>query len=101
MPDLLREITQAARAYYDQWQYITPTDTDLQDWRQGLPPMKQAQVSITTLAVACTLRNFQRFCLEWRGYSMRRFMSQQLSAEAFALWQQNQEFNGDLPADGT
>ncbi|HEX8428166.1 hypothetical protein [Hymenobacter sp.] len=100
MPDLLTEITHAARAYYGQWHLITATETDFRDWLQELPPAEHLRLANSGFAVACTQRAFQRFCLEWRGYPMRDFMGETLSVDAYMLWQKVQEFNGELP-DGS
>jgi hypothetical protein len=100
MPDLLAEITHAARAYYQQLQEIKCSEVDFQDWLRELPLHERQAAESDGFALACTRRAFQRYCLEWRGKSMREFMSQHVSVSAFALWQINHEFNGDLPESG-
>jgi hypothetical protein len=98
MPDLLAEITHAARAYYQQLQQISCTETDFRDWLQALPMAEGEEMAASGFAIACTRRAFQRHCLEWRGYSMREFMRAHLPVAAFDLWEAHREFNGDLPA---
>ncbi|MDO7852585.1 hypothetical protein [Hymenobacter convexus] len=97
MPDLLTEITNAAKAYYAQAGSFTLTATDFYDWMAELPVTRQAEVSARGFGASHAEPDFLRRCLEWRGYSMREFMAGRLSADAFALWMSNGQFNGDLP----
>lgn len=98
MPDLLAEITHAAKAYYAQTTNFCLTATDFFDWLASLPPSYRAAVQARGLTTSQAEPGFLRYCLENRGYAMRPFMAERLSAPAFALWQQHGEFNGDLPA---
>ena len=100
MPDLLAEITQAAKAYYAQAAAFPLTATDFYDWLESLPPAQRATVLAQGFAASQAEPNFLRFCLEWRGYSRREFMASRLSVAAFSLWIANGEFNGDLPMHG-
>jgi hypothetical protein len=100
MSDLLAEITKAARAYYQQLQEIQCTEADFQDWLRELSVSERQTAEDEGFTLVRTRRSFQRYCLEWRGHSMREFMSQHLSVAAFALWRTNHEFNGDLPENG-
>ena len=98
MPDLLTEITDAAKAYYAQARTFTLTATDFYDWLAELPVARRAEVRTHGFMASQAEPDFLRFCLEWRGYDMRAFMDGQLSVAAFELWVVNGEFNGDLPA---
>ena len=98
MPDLLTEITDAAKAYYAQAHDFTLTATDFCDWMAELPVARRTEVQTHGFPASQGEPDFLRYCLEWRGYDMRAFMVGQLSVEAFALWVYNGEFNGDLPA---
>lgn len=97
MPDLLTEITKAAKAYYAQAQTFTLTATDFYEWMAELPPARRAEVRARGFVASHAEPDFLRHCLEWRGYAMREFMAGQLSVDAFALWMTNGQFNGDLP----
>ena len=97
MPDLLTEITHAAKAYYAQARAFPLTATDFYDWMAGLPGARRAEVQAHGFVGSQGDPDFLRYCLEWRGYDMRAFMVGRLSVEAFALWVENKEFNGDLP----
>ena len=97
MPDLLAEITAAARAYYAQAAAFPLTATDFYDWLAGLPPARWAGVLARGFAASQAEPDFLRFCLEWRGLDMWSFMAARLSVAAFELWVANGEFNGDLP----
>ena len=97
MPDLLTEITQAARAYYRQTAHIQLTATDFLDWLAQLNPADRANLTTRGFAGAQTELAFLRYCLEARAYSMRAHMMHHLSAAAYALWTQHAGFNGDLP----
>lgn len=99
MPDLLSEITHAARAYYAQANTFPLTATDFHDWLATLPAARRADATARGFAAGQAEPAFLRFCLEWRGYDMWSFMAARLSVEAFALWVANGEFNGDLPAN--
>ncbi|WP_310395727.1 hypothetical protein [Hymenobacter sp.] len=99
MPDLLSEITRAARAYYAQADAFPRTATDFHDWLATLPVARRATIATRGFAASQAEPDFLRFCLEWRGYDMWGFMAKHLSVEAFALWEANGEFNGDLPTD--
>lgn len=98
MPELLTEITQAAKAYYAQANTFPLTATDFYDWLASLVAARQAEVLTRGFAAGQAEPDFLRFCLAWRGYGMWDFMAGQLSVEVFALWQANGEFNGDLPS---
>ena len=97
VPDLLTEITRAARAYYAQVDDIMLTATDFHDWRASLSAARQAEVTARGLAAARAEPAFLRYCLEWRGYDMWHFMAGRLSVPAFALWEAHRQFDGDLP----
>ena len=97
MPDLLTEITDAAKAYYAQARAFTLTTTDFYDWLAELPVTRRAGIVAHGFTASRAEPDFLRYCLEWRGYDMRAFMAGRLSVEAFALWVNNGEFNGDLP----
>ena len=97
MPDLLAEITQAAKAYYAQAAAFPLTATDFYGWLESLPTARRADVLARGFAASQAEPNFLRFCLEWRGYSCREFMASRLSVAAFELWISNEEFDGDLP----
>jgi len=97
MPDLLTEITRAARAFYAQVENITLTATDFHDWRASLPAARRAGVSAPDFTASRAEPAFLRYCLEWRGYDMWHFMAGQLSVPAFSLWEANQPFDSDLP----
>ena len=98
MPDLLTEITHAAKVYYAQTGAFTLTATDFFDWLASLPPARRAAVQAHGFTASQAEPAFLRYCLEGRGYTMRHFMAEQLSPAAFALWATHGEFNGDLPA---
>ena len=100
MPDLLAEITDAARAYYAQARELPLTATDFHAWLDELPVARRTELLARGLAASQAEPGFLRFSLEWRGLLMREFMAQQLSADAFELWETNGEFNGDLPPPG-
>ena len=97
MPDLLTEITDAAKTYYAQARTFTLTATDFYDWLAALPAVRRAEVQAHGFTSSQGEPDFLRYCLEWRGYDMRAFMAGQLSVDAFALWVGNGQFNGDLP----
>ena len=98
MPDLLTEITHAARAYYAQTRNFRLTATDFFDWLASLPAPHRAAVQAHGFTASQAEPGFLRYCLECRGYLMRPFMAERLSATAFELWLRHGEFNGDLPA---
>lgn len=100
MPDLLAEITQAAKAYYAQAAAFPLTATDFYEWLESLPLARRTTVLAQGFTASQAEPHFLRFCLEWRGYGYREFMVGQLSTEAFALWIDNGEFNGDLSPHG-
>lgn len=100
MPDLLTEITRAAKAYYAQAPALGLTQTDFLDWVATLPLNRQATVRRHGFAAAQAEPAFLRYYLEWRGYDMWGFMAARLSLAAFALWEANGQFNGDLPPNG-
>lgn len=97
MPDLLTEITQAAKTYYAQARPLPLTAADFHDWLASLPAPRQAQTAAQGFAASQSVPDFLRYCLELRGYDMWGHMAAQLSVEAFTLWSANGEFNGDLP----
>ena len=98
MPDLLTEITHAAKAYYAQGPALGITPTDFHDWASTLAPARRARAP--GFAAAKARPEFLRYCLEWRGYDMWSFMAGRLSVAAFTRWATNEEFNGDLPPHG-
>lgn len=100
MPDLLTEITAAARAYYAQATAFPLTATDFDAWLEGLPVARRAEGLARGLVASQAEPSFLRYCLEWRGFGMREFMAQRLSVGAFELWETHGEFNGDLPPHG-
>ena len=97
MPDLLTEITHAARAYYAQANALQLTATDLYDWLATLPAARRGQVLAAGFSSSRAEPDFLRYCLELRGYSMRRFLAEEVSLAAYQLWVSHGEFNGDLP----
>lgn len=97
MTDLLAQITSAARAYYAQATYFQLTATDFYTWLDALPSSQRAEVLTRGFIASQAEPSFLRACLEWRGHSMRTFMAERLSVAAYILWQENGEFNGDLP----
>jgi len=99
MPDLLSEITHAAKAYYAQASSLPLTATDFYDWLASLPDARRAEVTARGFAASQAEPDFLRFCLEWRGHDMWGFMAGQLSMAAFELWEANGQFNGDLPTN--
>ncbi len=98
MLGLLAETTRAAKAYYAQTSDFPLTTTDFFDWLASLPAPYRAAVQAHGFTTSQAEPGFLRYCLENRGYAMRPFMAEWLSATAFALWQHHGEFNGDLPA---
>lgn len=97
MPDLLTEITAAAKAYYAQASHFALTATDFYDWLASLPEARRAEVVARGFLASQAEPDFLRYALEWRGYDMRAFMMGKLSVDAFELWMNNGQFNGDLP----
>lgn len=100
MPDLLAEITEAARTYYAQANHPELTATDFSVWLDELTMARQAEVLARGLVASRAELGFLRYCLEWCGNDMREFMAQYLSVVAFELWEAYGEFNGDLPPHG-
>ncbi|MGI4867403.1 MAG: hypothetical protein ACRYFZ_26020 [Janthinobacterium lividum] len=97
MPDLLSEITTAAKAYYAQTSDFPLTATDFLDWMDSLPTARRADVLARGFITSQAEPDFLRWCLELRGYSMRAFMAEQLSVAAYEIWFTHSQFNGDLP----
>lgn len=97
MPDLLAQITDAARDYYAQAYRLHLTPTDFYSWLDELPTTLRAEMLAKGFVASLAEPRFLRTCLEWRGYSMRAFMAERLSVAAYELWQRHGEFNGDLP----
>ena len=97
MPDLLTEITNAAKAYYAQARTFTLTATDFYAWLAELPAARRPEVLALGFTAGQVEPDFLRYCLEWRGYDMRAFMAGQLCVDAFELWINNGQFNGDMP----
>ncbi|HEX8330255.1 MAG TPA: hypothetical protein VF629_22180 [Hymenobacter sp.] len=100
MPDLLAEITQAAKAYYAQAAAFPLTPTDFQEWLESLPPARRAEALARGFVASQAEPHFLHFCLEWRGYNRREFMARHLSVAAFELWATHGGFDGDLPPHG-
>lgn len=100
MPDLLTEITQAAKAYYTQANNLELTATDLYDWLATLPASRRTHVLREGFATSWAEPDFLRYCLEMRGYSMRSFLAEALSVAAYALWATHGELASDLPPQG-
>ena len=96
MPDLLTEITRAARRYYAQAADVQLTATDFFDWLGQLIPAAAAVFQVKGFALAQHEWAFMRFALEARGLSMREWMMRELPVAAYQLWEANGEFNGDL-----
>lgn len=97
MPDLLAEITAAAKAYYAQTSDFLLTATDFLDWMNSLPAARRADVLARGFITSQAEPDFLRWCLELRGYSMRAFMADKLSLAAYHIWFTHSQFNGDLP----
>ncbi|AMJ67779.1 hypothetical protein [Hymenobacter sp. PAMC 26628] len=97
MPDLLSEITRAAKAYFAQASSLPLNAIDFNDWLATLPVARRAEVTARGFAASQAEPDFLRFCLEWRGHDMWGFMAGRLSIAAFELWEANGQFNGDLP----
>lgn len=100
MPDLLAEITRAAKEYYRQANALPLTATDFYDWLASLPAARKAEVMAHGFSACRAEPDFLRFCLEWRGHDMYSFMAGQLSVDAFTLWEASGGFDGDLPYHG-
>lgn len=100
MPDLLTEITRAAKVYYAQANVLPLTATDFFEWWATLSAARQAEVTARGFAASRAEPDFMRHCLEARGYDMWGFMAEQLSIAAFELWTAHHQFNGDLPPHG-
>ncbi len=96
VPDLLTEITRAARRYYAQAADVQLTAADFFDWLARLNPAEAAVFQAKGFALAQHEWAFMRFALEARGLSMREWMLRELPVEAYELWAANGEFNGDL-----
>lgn len=96
MSDPLTEIIEAARGYYAQTKHFEHTNTDFYAWLDKLPVARRAEVLARGPTASHVEPGFLRYCLEWRGNGMRKFMAQCLSAAAFKLWEAHGEFNGDL-----
>ncbi len=97
MPDLLAEITAAARAYYAQANALPLTATDFRSWLDELPAAQRADLLARGLTGSRAEPRFLRYCLEWRGFAMRAFMASRLSVAAYELWAAHGQFDGDLP----
>jgi hypothetical protein len=97
MPDLLTDITNAAKAYYAQTSDFPLTAIDFYDWLDSLPAARRADVLARGFITSQSEPDFLRWCLELRGYSMRAFMAEQLPIAAYNLWVRHGQFNGDLP----
>ena len=100
MPDLLTEITRAAKAYYAQANALPLTATDFYEWWATLSVTRQAEVTARGFTASQAEPAFLRYCLEARGYAMWGFMAERLSIAAFELWISHNQFNGDLPPHG-
>ena len=100
MPDLLSEITQAAKAYYAQASALPLTANDFYEWLVSLPVARHAEVTARGFAADQAEPDYLRYCLEFRGHSMWSFMAHQLTVPAFELWTTHNQFNGGLPAHG-
>ena len=97
MSDLLTEITTAAKAYYAQTSDFPLTATDFLDWMDSLPAARRADVLARGFTTSQAEPDFLRWCLELRGYSMRAFMAERLSVEAYHSWLTHSQLHGDLP----
>jgi hypothetical protein len=97
MSDLLAEITTAATAYYAQTTDFPLTATDFLDWMDALPAARRADVLARGFLTSQAEPDFLRWCLELRGYSMRAFMAEQLSVEAYTAWLTQSQFKASLP----
>ncbi|HEX8505992.1 MAG TPA: hypothetical protein VF630_11555 [Hymenobacter sp.] len=92
MPDLLAEITNAARAYYAQATAVPLTAADFHAWLDELPPTRRAEAVACGPAASRAAPDFLRYGLEWRGLGMREFMAHRLSFAAFELWTRHGDF---------
>lgn len=97
MPDPLAEIMTAAQAYYAQTSDFPLTATDFLDWLDSLPAARRADVLARGFLTSQAEPDFLRWCLEQRGYSMRAFMADKLSVNAYGIWFRHSQFSGDLP----
>jgi hypothetical protein len=86
MADLLCEIIRAAKAYYAQAGSLQLTAQDFYAWLASLSAERRAAVLKRGFKSQLTEPSLLRYCLEARGNSMWRFMKEQLSVEAFAVW---------------
>lgn len=86
MPDLLAEITHAAKAYYTQANALPLTATEFFEWWATLTVSRQAEVTARGFAASRAGPDFLRYCLKVRGYDMWGFMAEQLSIAAYQLW---------------
>ena len=64
MPDLLAEITAAARAYYVQANALPLTAIDFSSWLDELPATRRADLLARGLAASWAEPWFLRYCLE-------------------------------------
>lgn len=86
MSALLVEIAQAALGYYAQIRTIRLTATDFDEWLTELPPAHRAEFAKRGFEACRRVWAFQRFCLEWRGLSLREYLAHHLSHEAYCYW---------------
>ncbi|MDF7813756.1 hypothetical protein [Hymenobacter sp. YC55] len=80
------EIERAALAYHAQRTAIELTATDYAEWLLTLPPGQHNYYAQQGFEACCAVAAFQRYCLEWRGFSMRDYFVKCLSYEAFRFW---------------
>ena len=64
------------------------TEADFQHWLAGLPPRMRQAMGTAGFAAASSNWAFRRHVLERRDLGYAAFMQQQLSAQDWAFWQQ-------------
>lgn len=86
MSAIPQEIEQALAAYYARCATIRLTPTDFAEWLRTLPPPEQAFFAAAGFPACCAEQRFQRYCLEWRGFSLPEHMALHLSYNAYCYW---------------
>ena len=86
MTAITLEIEQAIVAYHAQSAAIHLTATDFAEWLLELPVCQREVFTKQGFEACRTVAAFQRFCLEWRGLSMREYLVHALSYEAYCQW---------------